>query len=122
MKKILIIEDDTDLREALEVSCAQAGYEVEAVETSTEGLTYVQKHLPDLIFLDIMTHSMTAGMFIDRVKEMPQGNTCHIIVITNLDNEIVRNNLEAKKIDAFFLKAHMSLGALTKKAKELLGE
>jgi two-component system phosphate regulon response regulator PhoB len=121
MKKILIIEDDTDLREALEAKCESVGYEVDTVETSEEGLQRAIKEMPDLIFLDIMTHSIHASAFIDRLRSLPMNSKCKIIVITNLDNEITKKKIEEKMVDAFYIKSQVSLEILTAKARELLG-
>lgn len=122
MKKILIIEDDPDLREALEAECLDAGYEVETTVTSEEGLQSVALAMPDLIFLDIMTGSIHASHFIDRLRTTSQNSKCKVIVITNLEDEKIKEQIEEHHVDAYFIKSKTSLAILSAKAHELLGE
>lgn len=58
MKKILIVEDDQKIALALSVRLKAHGYEVFAAFDALAGLSQSQKHLPDLVILDI---SMPAG-------------------------------------------------------------
>ncbi len=122
MKKILIIEDDTDMREALQSTFERVGYEVTATETSEEGLRIATNDTPDLIILDVMTHSLHASVFVQRIRKLPKGkNNSKIIVLTNLENDTTRTNVLESGADAFLIKVHTSLDLLVKKAKELIG-
>ncbi len=53
-KKILIIEDNLDIREGTEEILELAGYDVLAAENGKAGVELAQAHLPDLIICDIM--------------------------------------------------------------------
>ena len=44
MSKILIIEDDEDLKEGLEFSLKMDGYEVQSVTTKKDGLTFIKRN------------------------------------------------------------------------------
>ena len=52
MANILIVEDDTDLREGLSFSFSNDGHHVEEVETKKDGLRKIAKGCFDIIFLD----------------------------------------------------------------------
>jgi two-component system, OmpR family, alkaline phosphatase synthesis response regulator PhoP len=54
MNKILIVEDDQDLRELLCYNLEKEGFKTEQVENGDEVLFAAQKFKPDLIILDIM--------------------------------------------------------------------
>jgi CRP-like cAMP-binding protein/CheY-like chemotaxis protein len=54
MKKILLIEDNRDLRENTEELLVLAGYEVRTAENGKIGVELAQKEQPDLIICDIM--------------------------------------------------------------------
>ncbi|UZR93351.1 response regulator [Chondrinema litorale] len=54
MKKILIIEDNNDVRENIEEILELANFEVLAAENGKVGVTLAQHHKPDLIICDIM--------------------------------------------------------------------
>ncbi len=61
MPKILVIEDDPDMVEALRMPLEASGYEVIAAITGEEGLRKVKEIEPDLIILDVMMETTTAG-------------------------------------------------------------
>ncbi len=53
-RKILIIEDEADIREAVEASLKSRGYAVIAAADGEEGLSKVRSARPDLVLLDIV--------------------------------------------------------------------
>lgn len=61
MPKILAIEDDPDMLAALRMPLEANGYEVFAAVTAEEGLQKVKEVEPDLIILDVMLETTTAG-------------------------------------------------------------
>ncbi|MDL5048873.1 response regulator [Oscillatoria amoena NRMC-F 0135] len=54
MKKILLIEDNTEVRENTSEILALANYEVITAENGKVGVDLAQKNHPDLIICDIM--------------------------------------------------------------------
>jgi two-component system phosphate regulon response regulator PhoB len=52
--RVLIIEDERDLTEALVYNLDREGYEILVAHDGREGLRKAQTHLPDLILLDLM--------------------------------------------------------------------
>lgn len=54
MKKILIIEDNPDIRENVEEILSLSGYQVLTAPNGKEGIEAAQKQIPDLIISDIM--------------------------------------------------------------------
>ncbi len=61
MPKILVIEDDADMVVALSMPLEANGYEVITAPTGEEGLRKVKETEPDLIILDVMMETTTAG-------------------------------------------------------------
>lgn len=60
-QKILIIDDDPDLVLAARMPLEKAGYEVHEAGDSSAGLAAVDQVQPDLIILDVMMDTHTAG-------------------------------------------------------------
>ncbi len=60
-KKILIIDDDFDIVEAMRMTLEAHGYGVETAYTGEDGLRRVKEVSPDLIILDVMMEDDTAG-------------------------------------------------------------
>jgi len=61
MPKILAIEDDPDMLAALRMPLEAQGYELFTATTGEEGLEKVKEIAPDLIILDVMMETATAG-------------------------------------------------------------
>jgi DNA-binding response OmpR family regulator len=61
MPKVLAIEDEPDMLAALRMPLEANGYEVFAAITAEEGLQKVKEVEPDLIILDVMLETTTAG-------------------------------------------------------------
>lgn len=110
MKNILIIEDETDLREALQARFTSDGYQASTARTTEEGLAMVVKQKPDLILLDIITRTLHGAVFLERLRQLPPDkNDSKVIVLTNLDNEITREKVKPFGIEHFLVKADVTL-------------
>jgi len=57
-EKILIVEDEENLREAVRYSLSGEGYEVYVASDGEIALDQARKHLPDLVILDVMLPSL----------------------------------------------------------------
>lgn len=73
--KVLIIEDDLDLTEAMRMILEANKYEVEIASSGAEGLRKVKKTKPDLIILDIMLETDTEGFHVAYKLKNPDPNS-----------------------------------------------
>jgi DNA-binding response OmpR family regulator len=62
MSKILIVDDDPDVVEAIEIILSQAGYEVSSAGSREEGLAAITAATPDLLVLDVMMEQPDDGI------------------------------------------------------------
>ena len=60
-RNILIVDDDPDQRLTLRLPLEASGYQVSEAKSSQEGLKMVKEIRPDLIILDVMMDTATAG-------------------------------------------------------------
>ncbi len=75
MAKILIIEDDPDMVTALRLPLEAEGYEVHTASSGQEGLQKVKEIEPDLIILDVMMETTTAGFQVSLQLRSPDPNS-----------------------------------------------
>ena len=61
MNNILIVDDSTDLLEALEYFLTEKGYKVKCVSTTENLLPVIRSFLPDLVLLDIFLQDGSKG-------------------------------------------------------------
>ena len=67
-RKILIVEDDADYREAVSFFLQEHNYTVLQAQDGDEGLKLAMMERPDLIIMDVMMGERTEGFF--TVQEM----------------------------------------------------
>ncbi len=72
MPKILVIEDDADMVTAIRMPLEANGYQVVAASTGAEGLQKVKEIEPDLIILDVMMETTTAGFQVSLQLRSPE--------------------------------------------------
>ena len=83
MLKILIAEDDRELRRLFAHVLIKNGYTVKEVADGKEGLDAVETDYYDLIISDIMMPVMDGYEFIRQLREA--GNTTPVLMITAKD-------------------------------------
>jgi two-component system alkaline phosphatase synthesis response regulator PhoP len=85
MKKILVIEDDPVILEAVVYNLEAEGYKVDTASDGTNGLEAARKLRPDIVLLDIMLPNMS-GLDVCRLlkDELDQS----VILMTARDTEI----------------------------------
>jgi CheY-like chemotaxis protein len=64
MATILMIDDDSDIVQAVRIPLEAAGHELHAAASGAEGLRLVTSVRPDLIILDVMMESYTSGFHV----------------------------------------------------------
>jgi CheY-like chemotaxis protein len=57
-KRILIVEDDNDVRRLFRTALALSGYDVEEAGDGVDALRIIENRVPDLIVLDLMLRSL----------------------------------------------------------------
>jgi CheY-like chemotaxis protein len=75
MPKILVIEDDADMVTAIRMPLEANDYEVFAAATGAEGLQKVKEIEPDLIILDVMMETTTAGFQVSLQLRSPDADS-----------------------------------------------
>ena len=85
MSKILIVEDDANLLEAVKYNCRKEGYDTFSSSDGVKALETARTIKPDLILLDIMLPGMSG---LEVCKILRQETTVPIIMVTARDDEI----------------------------------
>jgi len=75
MPKILVIEDEPDMVEAVRMPLEANGYEVISASTGEKGLQMVKEVEPDLIILDVMMETTTAGFQVSLQLRSPDSSS-----------------------------------------------
>jgi diguanylate cyclase (GGDEF)-like protein len=82
--QILVVEDDSALRELLTTVLRKAGYEVAALEDGPAALEWIRGRQPDLILLDVMLPGLDGFEVCRRVRELWHLRTVPVLMLTAL--------------------------------------
>ena len=85
--KIVVIEDEKDIRDVIVYNLQREGYTVFASETGEEGLELISARAPDLIILDIMLPGMDGLSVCQQVRTDSMTKAIPIIVVSAKEEE-----------------------------------
>jgi len=81
--RILIIDDDPDITEAMSVVLENKGYVIDSAGDSSEGMERLQANRPDLIILDVMMRTSQEGFELSRkLKNSAEYKDIPILMLT----------------------------------------
>ncbi len=69
MTKIMIVDDEIDLREMLNIMIRKEGFKTLTAEDGDDFLNKIDDFQPDLVTLDIMMPGLTTREILDKLKE-----------------------------------------------------
>ena len=121
-KKILIVEDEAPLRNAVTDILTFEGFTVLQAKNGQEGLDLALKEHPDLILLDLMMPIMDGLTMLEKLRQDADfGKTAAVILLTNInDPEKVAMATEAGSYD-FLVKSDWNIEDVVRKIKGRLG-
>ena len=80
--KILVAEDQSDLREMIAATLSLSGYEVVAATDGAQAYERAQADGPDLIILDLDLPHLRGNQVCERLKSMERFNGTPIVIIS----------------------------------------
>ena len=84
-RKVLIVEDDPQLREMYRMALRAAGHAVVAVEDGTDALRQIEQAVPDLVVLDLALPRLGGHDVYRELKARPDTQDIPIVVVTGTD-------------------------------------
>jgi len=85
--KVLIADDEADIREILQYNLSAEGYEVITAKDGSEAIDKAKLNRPDLIVLDIMMPKKTGVEVCEYLRTQPDFQDTLIIFLTALNDE-----------------------------------
>jgi len=125
-EKILIVDDDPDMRDALTIILESRGYEIVTAQDGLEGLATLKAETPDLMLLDLLMPKMDGFAVL---KELQDGRWAKyrnipIVILSSVREEASRRRYELEtalelKVDDYVEKP-VSPDVLLKRVENLL--
>lgn len=90
MARVLVIEDEADLREVLDYNLTKEGHRVTLTSTGNDGLRLARELQPDLILLDLMLPDTSGTAVCKTLKKEPATREIRVMMVTAKGEEIDR--------------------------------
>jgi DNA-binding NtrC family response regulator len=116
--RILVVDDEADIRGLLKEILAEEGYDVEVAADATQARTSRVTHVPDLVLLDIWMPD-TDGITLLREWSVGGGYDCPVVMMSG--HGTVETAVEATRLGAFdFVEKPLSLTKLLRTVERAL--
>ncbi|HSY97232.1 MAG: sigma-54 dependent transcriptional regulator [Steroidobacteraceae bacterium] len=116
--RILVVDDEADIRGLLKEILSEEGYEVEVAADATQARSSRAAQVPDLVLLDIWMPD-TDGITLLREWSMTDGYDCPVVMMSG--HGTVETAVEATRLGAFdFVEKPLSLTKLLRTVERAL--
>ncbi len=121
MKKILIIDDDANVRDLVGGVLEKESFEVILVKDSKECFDAITRNKPDLILLDLIMPGLDGFMVLEELKKRQIAVGIPVVVLTALSGDF--NAQKALDLGAsdYWVKSDYDLDQIVDKIKAKLG-
>lgn len=121
MAKILLVEDDTNLREIYSARFVAENYEVITAGDGEEALATAVRERPDLIVLDVMMPKISGFDVLDILRSTPETKDTKVIMMTALSQDTDKARGESLGVNQYLIKSQVTLEDVVNAVKSQLG-
>lgn len=120
MAKIMLVEDDNNLREIYEARLLAEGYEIVSAKDGEEALAMAVKERPDLIISDVMMPKISGFDMLDILRSTPETKNTKVIMMTALSQAEDKTRADKLGADRYLVKSQVTLEDVAKVARDVL--
>jgi two-component system, cell cycle response regulator DivK len=106
MTRILVVEDQQDLREIARFALEGAGYEVVEAATGAEGVAKAETENPDLVLMDIQLPLLDGYESTRRIKALPGMARTTVIAVSSFAMKGDEEKARAAGCDGYVTKPY----------------
>ncbi|HSH31652.1 MAG TPA: response regulator [Candidatus Saccharimonadales bacterium] len=121
MAKVLLVEDDINLRDIYSARFAAEQYNILTASDGEEALATAVRERPDLIILDVMMPKISGFDVLDILRSTPETKDTKIIMMTALSQDSDKQRGESLGVNKYLIKSQVTLEDVVNAAKEALG-
>ena len=119
-KRVLLVEDDQNIRELYAIALIKAGVNIMMAEDGDQGVRQALAHHPALILLDIDMPIMNGYDAAARIREDAWGKTVPIIFLTNRDDPRDKAHASLHSPERYIVKATVPVQELVAQVKKAI--
>ena len=122
MAKILLVEDDNNLREIYGERLLAEGYEIVAARDGEEALSVAITEKPDLIISDVMMPKISGFDMLDILRQTPETKDVKIIMMTALSQAEDKARADMLGANKYLVKSQVTLEDVARVVHDILEE
>ncbi len=122
MTKIMVVEDDSALREIYSIRITAEGYNVVSAGDGEEALAMAVREKPDLILSDVMMPKISGFDMLDILRTTPETANIKVIMMTALSGDDQRQRGERLGADRYLVKSQVGIEDVVNAIHDILGD
>jgi len=104
MSKVMVVDDEEDLRNLVKLVMEREGFEVETAENGKDFLEKVSKFKPDFVILDVMMPGLTTKEILEKLKEKNVDPKIMLLTVVRFSDDEIKKLAEKGKIVDYLTK------------------
>ena len=121
MATILLVEDDSNLREIYGARLEAEGYTIVSASDGEEALAASVREKPDLIISDVMMPKISGFDMLDILRSTPETENVKVVMMTALGQDEDKQRGESLGADRYLVKSQVTLDDVVSIVNELIG-
>jgi two-component system response regulator MprA len=91
--RILVVEDNIDLRRIFRTALSMAGYHVDDAADGLDALRMIENRPPDLVVLDLMLHALDGVSVQQELAAQAVTRNIPVVIVTGSDIDVAGDNV-----------------------------
>jgi len=104
MTKIMVVDDELDLREMLNLMLHKEGFETDMAEDGSEFLDKIDSFDPDIVTLDVMMPGLTTSEILEKLREKKSKPKIILLTVVRYSDEEKEKILEMGNVVDYITK------------------
>ncbi len=119
-KNILIVEDDSSMRDLLEEAFVHARFNVYISKDGEDAIDKIARYMPDVVLLDIILPKKDGFEVLKQIRENPSLKSIPVILLTNLERSEDVERALSFGATTYLVKSNYALREIVEKVKTLV--
>jgi CheY-like chemotaxis protein len=120
MAKVLLVEDDNNLREIFDMRLQAEGYKTVTAGDGEEALVVAVKEKPDLVIADVMMPKLSGFEMVENMRAAPELANVKVIMMTALGQAEDRARGEKLGVVKYLVKSQVTLEDFVRVVREVM--
>ena len=104
MTKVMVVDDEPDLREMINLMMKKEGYETEMAENGEDFLEKIDNFNPDVVTLDVMMPGLTTKEILIKIQEKKSNPKIILLTVVRFSDEEKKKILEMGNVVDYITK------------------